>query len=531
MVLSSNSKAEYENLYNTCQIRSEQLAAIDSIVDKIIASKANYKAVERTTQVPWHVIATIHNLEGSLNFTTHLHNGDSLTSRTTHVPASRPRPPATPPFTWEESAKDALEYDGLTNWNDWSIAGIAYSLEKFNGFGYREFHPQIKSPYLWSFSNHFTRGKYADDGHFDPNLVSQQCGGMVLLKRMEEKEFIDFSNQDQDPSLKVTWFDLYRKEESGSTYSVVAAMAESTPIEVVELKESSTQDFIDFIGKYPTAKKFLIAPTSKPVPAPFNSNLIVVPPTGITLPNLTRILQWGVKGNDVKKLQKALIALGFNAGDVDGEFEDKTQRAVKAFQLKFGLLVDGEVGPLTWEKLGGKFTSGISVDASDPPYLRLAALAAAEAQQQLTWIDANSEAEKYLAPFRAPMLALDHIGTAKTFYNWCAAFVTYCCRQSGIDIPDQPDGFWATMALVESWEYWAKQQDYWYPKGSTIPQRGDIVTFDFDAPGAFNHIGIVRGYTPGSTMIQTAEGNKGDLNISGNFTRSLANVSGIVRIR
>lgn len=87
------------------------------------------------------------------------------------------------------------------------------------------------------------------------------------------------------------------------------------------------------------------------------------------------------------------------------------------------------------------------------------------------------------------------------------------------------------MALVESWEYWAKQQDYWYPKGSTIPQRGDIVTFDFAAPGAFNHIGVVRGYTPGSTMIQTAEGNKGDLNSSGNFTRSLANVFGIVRIR
>lgn len=118
------------------------------------------------------------------------------------------------------------------------------------------------------------------------------------------------------------------------------------------------------------------------------------------------------------------------------------------------------------------------------------------------------------------------------FYNWCAAFVTYCCRQVGLDIPDQPQGFWASMALVASWQYWAKQQDYWHPKGTTTPMRGDIVTFDWPGSnnGEYDHIGIVRGYTQGSSVFDTAEGNANKQ--AGNFSnRYLSSISGIIRIR
>jgi lysozyme family protein len=526
MAVPSQLKTEYEDLYKNCQIRSEQLGSIDSIIDKITSNKKQYKIAESSTKVPWYVIATIHNLESSLSFTTHLHNGDPLSARTVQVPAGRPL--SNPPFTWSESAIDALEYDGLSDWSDWSIAGIAYKLEGYNGMGFRQFHPEVKSPYLWSFCNHYVKGKYASDGKFDPDLVSAQCGGMVLLKRMEERDLIDLSDDEIDPMPIVTWLELYRKEQSGTAYPVIVANAGSTPVEIVELKDRSTQDFIDFISKHPTAKTFLVAPATKPIPSAVSPGIIVIPPSGVALPSLTRILRWGVIGDDVKSLQKALNALGFNAGDVDGEFEDKTEKAVKAFQLKYGMLVDGEVGPLTWEKLGG--TAGVITDNDPLVHSRLATFAANEAAKQLSWSGAGSEAEKYLEPFREPMRKLGHIGNDKVFYDWCGAFVTYCCRQVGVTIPDQPSGFWATMALVESWQYWAKQQGYWHPKGSTKPQRGDIVTFDWNpnTGGSFNHIGIVRGYQGGS-MIETAEGNKS--NQSGNFTRSLSFVSGIVRIR
>jgi hypothetical protein len=42
----------------------------------------------------------------------------------------------------------------------------------------------IRSPYLWSFSNHYDQGKFRFDGQFDRDLVSDQCGAAVLLKSM-----------------------------------------------------------------------------------------------------------------------------------------------------------------------------------------------------------------------------------------------------------------------------------------------------------------------------------------------------------
>jgi len=536
MELNLELKKEYQKLYQECEIKSDKLSQIDTIINRIIDNRIRYKKVERATDVPWFIIAVIHQLESSGNFNTHLHNGDPLSAKTIHVPKNRPL--GVPPFIWEESAQDALTFDGLSNWTDWSIPGICYQLERFNGFGHRLFHPEVKSPYLWSFSNHYTKGKYRLDGKFDADLVSQQCGTVVFLKRMEEKQLLSLSKQDEigdtiditTPKKQVTWFALYRKEESGTSYPVIAANAGSETIEVVELKTKLTDEFIDLLGKYPTAKTFLVAPSSSPIP-PANAPDISIAPNP-TLPKLTRILRWGTKGDDVKALQQVLNKLGFDAGDVDGEFENNTEEAVKAFQLKAGLMVDGEVGPMTWGKLGGEYDPDFSTDPSDPINLRLASFAEIEAAKGLTWHDEKSEAEKYLAPFRQPMRFLGHIGTALDFYNWCAAFVAYCCRNVGIDIPDKPEGFWATMALVASWEFWAKENGYWYPKGSVIPMRGDIVTFDWpdnDAPGDFNHIGIIRAHSQGSTLIKTSEGNR--RNTSGNFTRSLSSVSGIIRIR
>jgi len=74
----------------------------------------------------------------------------------------------------------------------------------------------------------------------------------------------------------------------------------------------------------------------------------------LELPTLTRILFLGIKGEDVKALQKLLNAKGFNAGDADGEFGPNTKSAVTAFQKKAGIGVDGGVGSQTWIALGGK---------------------------------------------------------------------------------------------------------------------------------------------------------------------------------
>jgi lysozyme family protein len=100
------------------------------------------------------------------------------------VPAGRP-PHGNPPFTWEASAQDAVRYQKLTKITDWSLAHALYLLEGYNGYGYL-YHGR-NSPYLWSFSNHYTKGLYVSDGKYDPEAVCRQAGSACVLKRMVER--------------------------------------------------------------------------------------------------------------------------------------------------------------------------------------------------------------------------------------------------------------------------------------------------------------------------------------------------------
>lgn len=61
-------------------------------------------------------------------------------------------------------------------------------------------------------------------------------------------------------------------------------------------------------------------------------------------------LYYGSSGSDVKKLQQALNSKGYNLS-VDGQFGSNTLSAVKDYQKKSGLSVDGIVGVNTWGKL------------------------------------------------------------------------------------------------------------------------------------------------------------------------------------
>jgi murein L,D-transpeptidase YcbB/YkuD len=53
----------------------------------------------------------------------------------------------------------------------------------------------------------------------------------------------------------------------------------------------------------------------------------------------------------VKTVQTALKKAGYNPGSADGVCGEKTIAAVRAFQAKEGLKVDGVVGQATWAKL------------------------------------------------------------------------------------------------------------------------------------------------------------------------------------
>lgn len=76
-------------------------------------------------------------------------------------------------------------------------------------------------------------------------------------------------------------------------------------------------------------------------------------------------LEFGSRGSDVLKLQKALLELGFNPNGTDGKFGRGTETAVKAYQSARGLEADGKAGTLTLTMLYSE-TDGQSSSVTTP---------------------------------------------------------------------------------------------------------------------------------------------------------------------
>lgn len=171
---------EYLDYFANAHVREERRATAEWHLAQLRRARPRYEAVERRTGVPWFFIGATHGLEASFNFRGHLHNGDyPLTARTRQVPAGRPAI-WLPPSDWESSAVDAMRMMGFAGQDDWSLARTLYRFEAYNGFGYRRLG--VPTPYLWSFSSHYERGKFVADGRWDATARSQQCGAAVMLK-------------------------------------------------------------------------------------------------------------------------------------------------------------------------------------------------------------------------------------------------------------------------------------------------------------------------------------------------------------
>jgi len=183
--LTDDLRHQYQSLFSSCVINPAYADAVTKAIAQILSNQARYRSVADPLEIPWYFVALVHAMETSLNFNCHLHNGDSLNARTVHVPAGRPAT-GHPPFTWEQSATDALRLKKLANVPDWSLSAILYRLEDYNGWGYRKLRAPINTPYLWSFSNHYTRGKFTSDHGYDPKVVSKQCGSAVILFKMTQ---------------------------------------------------------------------------------------------------------------------------------------------------------------------------------------------------------------------------------------------------------------------------------------------------------------------------------------------------------
>ena len=74
--------------------------------------------------------------------------------------------------------------------------------------------------------------------------------------------------------------------------------------------------------------------------------------------------KYGSRGNEVTQIQTKLKRWGYYNGNVDGIYGTQTLNAVKYFQRKNGLTVDGIAGPATLKAMGIYNTSSSSSSSS-----------------------------------------------------------------------------------------------------------------------------------------------------------------------
>ena len=179
-------KREWD-LWMTASVNQDKAPEIAYASARILTNWLRYKdvAMQLMPNPPPIMIATIgcfHYRESTFNFTKNLLNGDPLTKQTVNHPAGRPpgRPDTPNGYSWEYAAVDALKYEEIDKIKNWTLATALATMVRWNGAGAELYH-NTDDPYLWSFTNKYTKGKYASDGHWDANEMDEQAGCAAIF--------------------------------------------------------------------------------------------------------------------------------------------------------------------------------------------------------------------------------------------------------------------------------------------------------------------------------------------------------------
>lgn len=187
------------------------------------------------------------------------------------------------------------------------------------------------------------------------------------------------------------------------------------------------------------------APTAQPSAAP--SPTPALTPTPAPTKTAYRTLKKGAKGDDVARMQQALIDLGYLTGAADGDFGGGTQLAVTQFQAVNSLGADGIAGEKTLTLL----YSGSALSADEAPEMDYLTLVNRDRPLEKGYvptdlvriadvIPANVLKEKYknTQANRTAALALrrmleDAIAQGVTNFQVSSAYRNYADQQSLVD--------------------------------------------------------------------------------------------------
>ena len=220
-------------------------------------------------------------------------------------------------------------------------------------------------------------------------------------------------------------------------------------------------------------------------------------------------LKLGMKGSEVKAVQKRLKALGYltSNGQVNGYFGDVTENAVEEFQRRNGLSADGTVGAKTLEKLNSssakkaKVTPKPTVKATAKPKATSKATSKTGGGSKPTSKPGSNATAKPVSTSARGADKLISIAESKIGCPYsrgakgpnkfdCSGFVYWCMKQAGFS-----GGYMTSI----TWRSCTR-----YPRINSMSQiqRGDILVFKGNSM-ATGHVGI---YLGGGRMIDASSG-------------------------
>lgn len=457
--------SEYLQLWTSMEISEPWRRRASTIVDKLIVAQQEYVKAVKGTQVPWWFIGVIHSLESDLDFKSHLHNGDSLRARTIRKPPGRP-PTPDPPYSWYQSAADAISLKDFHLIQDWSLASTLYNWHRYNGIANEYKRRGIPTPYLWSGSQHYVKGKYVSDGDFDPDAVSKQVGGAVLLRTLIEKGVVSDFDEKTQPEANVL---------------SVAGDARVLKVDRAAL------------------------------PGHLQDELVV--PHGIAV---------GSKDSgeslDVRRVQEWLTFHEF-ATPIDGTFGDATDRQLTRFKEDRGRDGSGPLDQEVWNLLVAPLLRAVAptgISSSEALEQAVLMVAAQHVGQKPKELGGNN---------CGPWVRLYMEGNQGSTQKWCAGFVCFvieqAARELGISLP------WARQVSVNALVRDAKREKRFISAGdvTTAAARkskirpGNLFVIR-SANTNWTHTGIVLQVN--DTTFETIEGNTGgDGGTDGDVARQL----------
>lgn len=422
---------QYEQLFRDCQIVAGKQQEVDAAIAAMQAHQARYAALADQVGVPWYFVAVVHQREGSGSFSQSVRDGHRL-------PAG---------LNWEDDALAVMQ-EQCGGWHNWSLAGLLYRLEAYNGFGYRQY--QINSPYLWSFATCYT-SKYVGDGDFDPDQVDEQPGTAVILHRMVAQGLITILGATVSPAAPTPQKPAApATPPSGRTYVVhpgdtLSGIAAAYGLSWQEIWEANKAKIPNPDLIHPGDELFIpgAALSGEPgetPPEPSPQTTVYTVKTGDTLPQIAQDL--GLSLARLIELNPNLIQAGME------------------------LLVPAPATAGLGSKPAGE-------EATD--WLEIAREEEGRRIHEFPgqWQD-NPRIIEYLK-------STSYDGELHDEVPWCSAFVNWCINKAGLK--------GTNSAAASSWLTWGQKLDQ--------PRLGCVVVFDhhvgFYAGAAGNHFLLLGG--------------------------------------